>query len=195
MLGRLSAKGGFFATLLLLASTAFGQDTGFVASQILVLDSERAYLFSVAGQKITKDLEARLANLATENRTIEAKLEAEELDLTEKRATTEALEFRGLADSFDKKVQKIRAEQDAKQQELQRLRDVDRQSFIESMSPIISGIAIERGASIILERRNVLLSADSVDITEEVISRINQSLAETTSTPQVENNEQNQGAD
>lgn len=195
MLGRLSAKGGFFATLLLLASTAFGQDSGFVASQILVLDSERAYLFSVAGQKITKDLEARLANLATENRTIEAELEAEELDLTEKRATTEALEFRGLADAFDQKVRKIRAEQDAKQQELQRLRDADRQSFIESMSPIISRIAIERGASIILERRNVLLSAESVDITEEVIARINQSLAGTASTPPTEDIEQNQGAD
>ncbi|MGR3662126.1 MAG: OmpH family outer membrane protein [Paracoccaceae bacterium] len=195
MLRHLSAKGVLVAILLLLAGAGFSQEAGVVSSQILVLDGERAYLFSVAGQKITKDLEARLANLGAENRKIEADLEAEELELTEKRAVTEALEFRSLADAFDQKVRRIRAEQDAKQLELQRLRDADRQSFIESMSPIISRIAIERGALIILERRNVLLSAETVDITEEVIARINQSLTAPTTTPQLEDNELNQGSD
>ncbi len=167
-----------------IATTANAQNVGVTLSQVLILDSERAYLSSAAGQKITDDLEARLAELAAENRRIETELEAEELDLTQKRSEMEAVDFRVLAVGFDEKVQKIRAEQDAKQLELQRLREQDRQSFIESMSPVISRIARERGAVVILERRSVLLSADTVDITEEVIARINAARGNNAQPPQ-----------
>ena len=54
------------------------------------------------------------AELATENRRIEADLEAEEQELTELRNTLPAGEFRLLADAFDAKVQETRAAQAAK---------------------------------------------------------------------------------
>lgn len=162
---------------------AIGQNLGTPRSQVLVLDSERAYSASAAGQQITKDLEARLAGLVSENRRIEAELATEELKLTDERVSMEPVAFRKLADAFDQKVQQIRTEQDAKQQELQRLRDAEQQSFIEAMTPIISAIASEYGALVILERRNVLLSAGSIDITDAVIARINAGLEVTPATP------------
>lgn len=155
------------------AGASGAQNFGTPLSQILILDSEKAYLSSTAGQRITKELEASLDALVAENRRIEAELTAEELDLTEKRQTMEPDAFRDLADAFDQKVQLLRDEQDSKQLELQRLRDVERQAFIEAMTPIISSIAVDHGALIILERRNVLLAADSIDITDAVIARIN----------------------
>lgn len=184
---------GVLAMFLAQAFAASAQTNPQVPSQVLVLDSDRAYISSVAGQQINKELEQRLAGLVAENRAIETKLEAEELEITEKRAITGAAEFRALADNFDQKVQQIRAEQDAKQQELLRLREGDRQSFLDLMSPIISQIAIERGARVILERRNVLLSAESLDITDEVIRRINQELASETNP--ADDGTQNQGED
>ncbi|MFV2001481.1 MAG: OmpH family outer membrane protein [Paracoccaceae bacterium] len=146
-------------------------------SPILTVDSERVFATTIAGRQITEDLEVRLEALVRENRQIEAELVAEELDLTEKRKTMDPAAFRVLADAFDIKVQGIRARQDAKQRELQRLRDAERQSFIDQIAPILSGIGRERGAVVILERRNVLLSADNIDITEEAIARINLALA------------------
>ena len=159
-----------------IGSAVLAQDLGVPVSAILTIDSERVFNFTIAGRQISKDLEARLAALGSENRRIEAELVAEELDLTERRATMDPIEFRVLADAFDEKVQRIRAEQDAKQRALQRLRDADRQSFIDTIAPILSGIGRERGAVVILERRNVLLSADNIDITEEAILRINAAL-------------------
>ena len=85
--------------------------------------------------------------------------------------------FRALADAFDQKVQRIRDEQDAKQRDLQALRDEERAAFLESITPILSGVAREHGALAVLERRNVLLSADSIDITQLVIERIEAALA------------------
>ncbi len=158
-------------------SAVLAQDLGPAASAILTVDSERVFSTTIAGRQITKDLEARLDKLVSENRRIEAELVAEELDLTERRSTMDQVEFRLLADAFDEKVQRIRAEQDAKQRSLQRDREADRQVFIDMIAPILSAIGSERGAVVILERRNVLLSADNIDITEEAILRINATLS------------------
>lgn len=158
-------------------SAALSQNLGVPQSTVLTLDSEQVYQGSAAGQKVTKDLEDRLSALVAENRRIEAELEAEELDLTQKRKTMDPTEFRKLANEFDDKVQRIRSEQDAKQVELQRLREEERQTFIQAMTPIIAQIAREYGAVVILERRNVLLAADSIDITDLAVERINAALA------------------
>ena len=157
-------------------SAVLAQDLGVTVSAILTVDSERVFNTTIAGRQITRDLEARLDRLVSENRRIEAELVAEELDLTERRSTMDQAAFRVLADAFDEKVQRIRAEQDAKQRSLQRAREADRQLFIDTIAPILSAIGRERGAVVILERRNVLLSSDNIDITEEAISRINATL-------------------
>ena len=154
------------------------QEAGSGLSPVLTIDSEKVFGTSEIGQKITDKLEAELESLVAENRKIEADLTAEEQDLTAKRAGMDPTEFRALADAFDVKVQRIRSEQDAKQRALQARREAERQNFIDVIAPILTSIGRERGAIVILERRSVVLSADSADITDEVISRINAALAD-----------------
>ena len=157
---------------------AGAQDGNPPQSPILTIDSERVFGSSDIGQKIAQGLEAELEALVTENRTIEADLTAEERALTDKRAGMDPAEFRALADAFDEKVQRIRAEQDAKERALQTRRESERQGFIDIIAPILTNIGRERGAIVILERRGVILSADSADVTDEVIERVNAALAE-----------------
>lgn len=166
-----------------LCTGALAQDIGVQLSPVLVVDSDRVLRASQAGQKITADLEARLQALVAENRRIETELVAEELDLTQKRPTLDPVTFRALADAFNIKVQEIRATQDAKQQELQQLRDAENQSFMNSITPVLAAIARERGALVIVERRSVLLSADSIDITEQAIALINAQIKAQTEAP------------
>jgi Skp family chaperone for outer membrane proteins len=168
--GRLVRTGVLLA--LFLGGPLTAQDLGVTLSPIVTLDTEKVFGSTVVGQQIATRLSDKVAALAAENKLIASQLEAEELDLTDQRKTMEPTAFRKLADAFDAKVQRIRAEQDAKQKELQRLRDAERQSFIDSIGPILSRIARKHGAIVVLERRNVLLSADSIDITQEAIDQI-----------------------
>lgn len=147
-----------------------------IAQPVLVIDIEKVFAATVAGKALTQGLQAKLKALVAENRRIEAELVAEEKALTEKRKTMSPKAFRKLADAFDAKVQKIRAQQDAKQKALQDERTAERQNFVDNIAPLLSTIARERGALVILERRSVLLSADAIDITEEAIARINEAL-------------------
>ena len=160
------------AALLLFTPVAVAQEQ-LLSSPILTLDQERLFNGSRVAERVSAEIERRTEDLAAENRRIEAQLVAEELDLTERRASLPADEFRALADSFDERVQGIREAQDAKARELQRLRDEQRQNFLRQITPVLAEIVRERGAVAVMDRRSVFLSAESIDITEEAIARIN----------------------
>lgn len=140
---------------------------------VLTIDLDRLLAETTLGVATLDRLEARAQEIATENETIEESLTAEELELTEKRATLSPEDFRVLADEFDTRVQKFREEQDEKVRQLNRAREDARNQFLRDAAPIISEIVRNRGATVVIERRDVFLSAEAIDITEEAIARLN----------------------
>ncbi len=145
-------------------------------SLILVIDQERIFAESRLGAAALNEIEQAAVNLAAENRQIEAELLSEEQALTERRGTVPAAEFSELADAFDAKVRQLRDEQDTKSRALSRAREEARQAFFGDIGGILSDIARERGAVVMLERRQVFLSVDVIDVTDEAIARINDAL-------------------
>ena len=125
------------------------------------------------GRRIREEIEVENANIIEENQRIASELEAEELTLTEQRPTLGAVEFRDLADAFDEKVQIIRREQEVKARLIVRKQEDSRRAFLNIAAPILESMMSEVGAAVILERRQVLLFRNAVDITRLATSRIN----------------------
>jgi len=86
--------------------------------------------------------------------------------------------FRAEAEAFDAKVQRIRSEQDAKEQALSDSVEQGRTEFLNAATPVLAGLMIDSGAAVILQRRDVFLSASLVDITDEAIAAIDAQLGE-----------------
>ncbi len=167
----------------LLAALALGapgpaaaQDLG-AGAGVLLLDQERLYTGSRFGQRLQAEIDAEAKTLQTENRKLEADLEAEEKNLTERRATLPPEEFRVLAEAFDAKVKGIRAARDAKTNDLNARREAARKTFLETAIPILAEILREQGALAIIDRSAVILSFDRIDITDAAIARIDARLA------------------
>jgi Skp family chaperone for outer membrane proteins len=139
---------------------------------ILIFDAERLFADSALGRAVDAEVEEAARRLSEENRRIEAELLAEERALTDRRAELAPEDFRPLAQAFDEKVQRFRAEQDEKERALAELREAGRQRFLERAVPVLSDIVRERGALVLLDRRDVFLSADAIDITEAAIARL-----------------------
>ena len=121
-------------------------------------------------------IENASAALAAENRQIEAALSAEERSLTERRAKLTPEQFRAEADAFDEKVVGIRNAQDAKSRSIGQQRDGERQKFFAAAFPFIGQVLRQRGAVAILDSRAVFLSADAIDVTDELIARLDDGL-------------------
>ena len=143
---------------------------------------------SAFGRRFDAALQADGARLEVENRRIESELEAEEKDLTQRRPAMSPEAFRALADAFDTKVQRIRTEQTAKARALaQRTEEAQRQ-FIAAARPVLEQLMIDAGAVVIIDPRSVVMSRSAIDVTDEAIRRINDSIGDGTDTavpPQV----------
>ena len=145
-------------------------------SAILTLDQDALFARTKFGKALFAAAEQEAAALKAENRGIDAALEAEERSLTARRAAMPMAEFRVLADAFDKKVESLRAAQDAKSNTFSAKRDTAQQQFFQAAAPIIGDYMVAQGASAIVSKAAIVVSLGSIDITDEVITQIDDRL-------------------
>jgi Skp family chaperone for outer membrane proteins len=144
-----------------------------VATPVLTIDQERLFAESQFGRAATARLTAEESALVAENLKIETALEAEERGLTSQRPTMSPEAFRTLADAFDVKVEGIRAAQRAKYTALTAAHDEDRRRFfVQIAAPVIAQTMQDMGAVAVLDKQSIILSLQSIDVTAQVIARI-----------------------
>ena len=146
---------------------------GLPASGVLVVDQELLFTNTEFGIRLRSDIAEVTDKLVAENRTIESSLVEEEQRLTDQRAELSPEKFRELADAFDLRVQTIRSEQDQKREDIGQLLEQNRRTFFQAIIPILAEIMRQERASVILNKRTVLLSVNLIDITDRAIEMIN----------------------
>ena len=171
----------FFSVLFICVSNfSYGQSYPLYQklSAIAILDQEALFSKTEWGKNILKNVEDKVTELATENRSIESKLKLEELDLTKVRKKTDKIEFDILAMQFDEKVKKIRDEQSLKQREINNYLNENRKLFFEMITPILLNYIDELGIEVLLNKDTVALTSLGSDITQTAINRINEKLGD-----------------
>ena len=159
-------------------ATAQEQAGASTLSRVVVINTDDIYLGTLMGKRISADLEARARELQAENEQITAALTAEEKSLTERRATMDPAAFRKEAAEFDTRVQGIRRARDSAIATFEAERDGAPRAFLEQVRNLIGDVMIERGAAVVLDQRIVFLSLSSVDITRDVIARIDEAMGD-----------------
>lgn len=158
---------------LILVLPASAQQT---SPPVLIVDSERLFVETLYGQRLSSELATQAAALQAENDRIVESLTLEERSLTVRRPEMDPQEFRAEAEAFDRKVQDVRRVRDAKNVELQVANAEARSRFERRVQGIVANIMIERGAVLVLEQRNVVLSVRAANITDDAIVRIDAEL-------------------
>ncbi len=130
------------------------------------------------GGNLTATLATQAAALQAENDEIVDKLTQEERSLTLRRPEMTIEAFRAEAEAFDVKVQEVRRVRDAKNVDLQVATAQARAQFEDQVRGVIANIMLERGASLVLEQRNVVLSTRAANITDDAIARIDRELGD-----------------
>ena len=130
--------------------------------------------------RILKEFEDAQSELVESNTIIQNNLEAEEQSLVELRKTLAADEFRKLAVEFDERANAIRKERAALENTLFELRDENINKLLQLSVPFLQEIMLSYKASVIIDRRNIVLSNPMVDITEKAIELINDKLGDGT---------------
>ena len=87
-----------------------------------------------------------------------------------------AIQEHQLANTFDQKVQTTRQEQAAKGRALNELLDQERDVFLTAAAPVLERLMREANAAVILERRSVFVSASAIEITDDAIALLDETL-------------------
>lgn len=152
-------------------------------SQLLTVDIDRLFAQSLFGQRLASELRSQQEALSEENRRLAEDLRAEELDLAERRPDMEPEAFRAEAEAFDEKAEAIRQAQDAKERALQQSLSAGREAFFEAARPVLGQLMLDSGASVIMDRRSVLVSLGAIDVTDVAIARIDAAIGDGTGAP------------
>ena len=163
------------AVLACAAATATAQDASF-----RILNEERLLRESLYGQAVLAELREAERQLEAENERIAAELAAEERALTEVRADLTPEEFRARADDFDRRVEAIRAERNELSMELTRRSEAAATRFFDEALPILLQMMTEEGLVALLRPDALILGADWLDMTDQVIERLDAALGDQT---------------
>lgn len=143
-------------------------------STLLTIERDQLYQRSQLGRALEEMLTGERNSLQSENQQIFDALTAEENELVTLRSQTEPEAFSVLAAAFDEKVQRIRQEQDLKLRTLVRRREEILNRFLTISLPLVAQVARERGGLAVIDRSQVFLVVQNIDITTDAVALIDQ---------------------
>ncbi|MCQ0970417.1 OmpH family outer membrane protein [Paracoccus sp. TK19116] len=153
-------------------------DDGDMVSPILSVDADALFGASIWGKRVQTELEAQGSTLQAENDRLARQLSDEEAALTAERPDLDPAVFRQRAEAFDSRATTIRRERAQAVADLNARAEADRNAFYQAALPLMGTLMQERGAVAVLDRRTVFVSVDQIDITEELIARIDAELGD-----------------
>ena len=136
---------------------------------LILSDSKAAKNATKQFEKIQKDTEDEI--LVSDKKMLE-----ERNKLIEQQSVIAPEAFELKAKDYEKKLQNYQAEKQNKLRKLEGVLQKARNEILESVKPILEELSKELGVTVILEKNSVLLSATNMDITENVIKKLNKEL-------------------
>tara|TARA_B110000483_G_C18168390_1_gene532300 strand:- start:1189 stop:1743 length:555 start_codon:yes stop_codon:yes gene_type:complete len=165
-----------FISLTLFFGVNSNAETSYPNTSIGIIDYNLVLLESKAGINATKQFEA--IRKKTEDDIIKSDKEIieEKNKLIEQQSiiAPEAFDLKRI--DFEKKFQKHQADKQDKYRKLDTLVQSATNEILKYVNPILEDLSKDLGITVILEKNSVVLSAVSMDLTEQVIKILNKEL-------------------
>jgi Skp family chaperone for outer membrane proteins len=147
-----------------------------VETQIAVLDVQKLLTQSEASKSIQKQLDAEEKTFQADFAKKEKALRDQEKSIVEQKKTLSAEEFEKKKSEFEKQLietrKQVQKHRKAREKAASEALVTVRQKILE----IVAGIAKEKNYKLVVTQQNVVLAADTMDITEAVMGKLNGAL-------------------
>ena len=145
-------------------------------TSIGVIDLNKILSDADAAKAAASQIEAIAIEIETEIKLSDEEIIEEQNLLIESQSIMAPEAFASKRDEYESKVQKYNNERQSKLMKIDELIAVSRNDVLSAMKPILEEISNEKGITIILEKTSIMLSAEKMDITDEVLKKLNKLL-------------------
>tara|TARA_Y100000389_G_scaffold92621_1_gene89384 strand:+ start:405 stop:959 length:555 start_codon:yes stop_codon:yes gene_type:complete len=163
----------FFLTLL--APNTYANEN-YPNTSIAIVDLNLILSESKSAKDATKQFETIQKNTEDEIIASDKEMLEERNKLIEQQSVIAPEAFELKAKDYEKKLQNYQVEKQNKLRKLEGVLQSARNEILENVKPILEELSKELGVTVILEKNSVLLSATNMDITENVIKKLNKEL-------------------
>ena len=145
-------------------------------TSIGIIDINKVLTESKAAKDATKQIEKIQMKSEEDSKKEDEQIIQEREKLIEQQSVMAPEAFEVKVADFEKKVQAYQIERQEKLRKLDQMVQEARASILDEVKPIINDYANELGITVILEKNAVIMSADDMDMTDQVIKILNKSL-------------------
>jgi len=149
----------------------------------MVINMDVIFTQSKVGQSVNTQLQTHAKALQAENKKTEDSIQAEAKKLSGQRALLQPADFQKKITALQQREVDHQRKMREKSQELQLGQEKARAQIQEALRPILEDIIKRNGANILIDQSVLLYSTPDLDITTEVLRRLNERLTELTVKP------------
>tara|TARA_X000000368_G_scaffold337141_1_gene274911 strand:+ start:220 stop:759 length:540 start_codon:yes stop_codon:yes gene_type:complete len=165
-----------FIILILLFFSSYLFADQYPNTSIGIIDINKVLTESKAAIDATKQIEKIQKKSEEESKSEDELIINERERLIEQQSVMAPEAFEVKVADFEKKVQTYQVERQEKLRKLDQMVQMARAKILDEVKPIINEYAKEVGITVILEKNAVVMSADEMDMTEQVIKILNKKL-------------------
>ena len=145
-------------------------------TSIGVIDINRILADANAAVKAAEEIEEIAMDIENEIKSSDEEIIKEQNLLIESQSIMAPEAFEAKRIEYENKIQSYNSERQAKLMKIDELIAISRNDILNAIKPILEEISNEKGITIILEKTSIMLNAEKMDITNEVLKKLNKSL-------------------
>ncbi len=165
-----------FILIFFLSFSISSNANNYPITSIGVLDLNKVLLDAKAAKDAAEDIDKIARNIENELASSDESMIKEQNKLIEAQSIMSPEAFESKRKEYEEKVQNYNIERQKKLLSIDRLVENSRNQILDQLKPILEEISETKGITVILEKGTVLLNADTMDITDEVIKNLNKAL-------------------
>ena len=144
--------------------------------KVAFLDMKFILNNSKAGKEAQDFLKEKLKKSQTEFKKTETDLKTIEKDLLSKKTILTKEEYKKKSDELRKKVMDYQTKRNSIAQNIGKIRAEAKQKLLKNLNPILKDYMGEAGISIIVDKKNVVIGDQTLDITNQIVKKLDTKL-------------------
>ena len=165
----------FFSLTFILISNIAKAD--YPNTSVGIIDLNLILLEANAAKDAAEQIEKIAIKIEEEIKVSDEEIINEQNKLIESQAVMAPEAFEIKRQEYEKKVQNYNTLRQEKLRSIDNLLASSRNKVLDALKPILENISNEKGITVMLEKSTVLLSAENMDITQEVLKALNKELS------------------
>ena len=147
-------------------------------NKIVYIDMDLLISKSLAGKSINTQIKSQNKNNLEKFKKIESDIKKEDEDISNKKNIISEDEYKKMVSQLNKKIKNYRVMVNQNVDKNNKLKISATKKLIKKLNPILSDYSEKNSISIILQKRDIIIGKNSLNITDEIIKILDENVKE-----------------